>query len=309
MCSSTWAKLDRMRTRDLLDLMLLSLLWGSAYLFMRAAVPAFGPAALVALRLAMAALVLLPVLAWRGTLHGLWAQPRPLLLQALVFTALPFWMLGFAAQHLTAGMLAVLNATAPLFAALLAHFGKTERLGRWRTLGMVLGFAGVGVLTWGSASFKSADGLLAVAAVLACSLLWSLGANFTRKHLAGMDTMALTAASLAPLAWATYPTTPPSARAWAEVAFLGVASSAMGFLLYYRLLRRIGTIGATSVTFLNPVVAGLAGVLYLGESISVQMLLGAVVVLAGTALGLGLWPRRSAAPSMPALPVHSNHHL
>lgn len=316
MCSSTWAKLDRMRTRDLLDLMLLSLLWGSAYLFMRAAVPAFGPAAMIALRMAIATLVLLPVLAWRGTLHGLRAQPKPLLVQALVFTALPFLLLGYAAQHLTAGMLAVLNATAPLFAALLAHFGKTERLGRWRTLGLVLGFAGVGVLTWGSASFKTADGLLAVTAVLACSLIWSFGANFTRKHLADMDTMALTAgslalaaATLAPLAWATYPVTPPSARAWAEVVFLGVASSALGFLLYYRLLRRIGTIGAISVTFLNPVVAGIAGVLYLGESISLQMLLGAGVVLAGTALGLGLWPRRAAMPSVPAEPAHSSPRL
>lgn len=276
---------------------MLSLLWGSAYLFMRSAVPAFGPAAMIALRLAIAALVLLPLLVWRGQLRNLWSQPGPLLLQAVVFTALPFLMLGFAAQHLTAGMLAVLNATAPLFAALLAHVNKTERLGRWRALGLLIGFAGVGVLTWGSASFKSTAGLLAVAAMLACSLMWSLGANYTRKHLAGMDTVALTAgglalagASLAPLAWATYPATPPPASAWAEVAFLGVASSALGFLLYYRLLRNVGTIGAISVTFLNPVVAGLAGALYLGEAVTLQMLLGGAVVLAGTALGLGLWP-------------------
>lgn len=291
-----------MRTRDLLDLLLLSLLWGSAYLFMRAAVPAFGPAAMVATRLAIAALVLLPVLAWRGTLAGLWSHPRRLLLQAVLFTALPFWMLGYAAQHLTAGMLAVLNATAPLFAAALAHFGKTERLGRWRLLGLLIGFAGVGLLTWGSASFRTPAGLAAVAAMLACSLLWAVGANYTRKHLAGMDTLALTAgslalaaATLAPLAWATWPAAPPAPRAWAEVVFLGVASSALGFLLYYRLLRRIGTIGAISVTFLNPVVAGIAGALYLGETITLQMLAGAAVVLTGTALGLGLWPRRATA--------------
>ncbi len=293
-----------MRPRDLLDLMLLSLLWGSAYLFMRAAVPAFGPAAMVAARMAIAALVLLPLLAWRGTLKGLWTHPKPLLVQAVVFTALPFLLLGYAAQHLTAGMLAVLNATAPLFAALLAHIGKTERLDGWRRLGLLIGFTGVAVLTWGSASFKTPAGLLAVGAMLFCSLVWALGANYTRKHLAGMDTMALTAgglalaaAALAPLAWATYPATPPGARAWAEVAFLGVASSAMGFLLYYRLLRRIGTVGAISVTFLNPVVAGLSGALYLGETITLQMLLGAAVVLAGTALALGLWPR----PVVPAV--------
>ena len=68
----------------------------------------------------------------------------------------------------------------------------------------------------------------------------------------------------------------------------------MGFLLYYRLLRRIGVVGATSVTFLNPVVAGVSGALYLGEAVTLQMLLGAVVVLTGTALGLGLWPRPRA---------------
>jgi len=292
-------KLAWMRLRDALELLLLSLLWGSAYLFMRAAVPAFGPAAMVAVRLAIAALVLLPLLAWRGGLHGMWSNPRPLLVQAVAYTALPFLLLAYAAQHLTAGMLAVLSATAPLFAALLAHVTQAERLGRWRLLGLLIGFAGVGVLTWGSASFKSADGLLAVAAMLACSLIWTLGANYTRKHLAGMDTMALTAgglalaaAALAPLAWATWPATLPGPRAWAEVAFLGVASSAMGFLLYYRLLRRIGTVGAISVTFLSPLVAGLSGALYLGEAITLQMLLGAAVVLAGTALGLGLWPRR-----------------
>ncbi len=296
-----------MRARDLLDLLLLSLLWGSAYLFMRAAVPAFGPAAMVAARMAIAALVLLPVLAWRGTLKGLWSHPRHLLVQAVVFTALPFWLLGYAAQHLTAGMLAVLNATAPLFAAALAHIGKTERLGRWRLLGLLIGFGGVGVLTWGSASFKTTAGLTAVGAMLACSLMWAVGANYTRKHLAGMDTLALTAGglalaavTLAPLAWATLPATPPGPRAWAEVAFLGVASSALGFLLYYRLLRRIGTVGAISVTFLNPVVAGISGALYLGEAITLQMLLGAAVVLTGTALGLGLLPRRAVAASQPA---------
>ncbi len=298
-----------MRPRDLLELLLLSLLWGSAYLFMRAAVPAFGPAAMIAVRMAIAALVLLPLLAWRGGLPGLWSSPRPLLVQAVVYTAVPFLLLAYAAQHLTAGMLAVLNATAPLFAALLAHANKVERLGRWRVLGLLIGFAGVGVLTWGSASFKSTDGLLAVAAVLVCSLMWSVGANYTRKHLAGMDTLALTvgglalaSVALAPLAWATFPATPPSPRAWAEVAFLGVASSAMGFLLYYRLLRRIGTVGAISVTFLNPLVAGLAGALYLSETITLQMMLGSAVVLAGTALGLGLWPKRTAATLVSANP-------
>lgn len=294
-------KLCNMQTRDVGELLLLSVLWGAAYLFMRAAVPAFGPGPLIALRMAIAVAVLLPLLAWRGGVGQLRAHPWALLVLALPFTALPFLMLGFAAQHLTAGLLSVLNATAPLFAALLAHFALHERLGRWRSAGLVIGFAGVAVLTAGSVSFKSTDGLLAVAAVLITSALWSVGANFTRRRLGGMDNLALTVGSLAgasialtPLAWATWPAEPPPLRAWIEVVFLGVASSGLGFLLYYRLLRRIGTVRAMSVTFLNPVVALVAGALYLGESITWQTLGGAAVVLVGTALSLGLWPGRPA---------------
>lgn len=285
-----------MRRSDVGELLLLSLLWGAAYLFMRAAVPAFGPAPMIALRMAIAMAVLLPLLVWRGGLAQLRAHPLALVVQSVIFTALPFLMLGFAAQHLTAGLLAVLNATAPLFAALLAHFVFHERLGRWRGAGLLIGFGGVALLTAGSVSFRSTSGLLAVAAVLLTSALWALGANFTRLKLPGMDSLALTVGSmalaslaLAPLAAATWPATTPPLRAWIEVVFLGVASSGLGFLLYYRLLRRIGPVRAMSVTFLNPVVALVAGALYLGEGVSGQTLVGAAVVLAGTALALGIW--------------------
>jgi drug/metabolite transporter (DMT)-like permease len=135
--------------------------------------------------------------------------------------------------------------------------------------------------------------------VLLTSALWAAGANHTRLKLGGIDGMALTVGTLgiaslalAPLAVATWPATPPPLRAWIEIAFLGVISSGLGFLLYYRLLRRIGPVRSMSVTFLNPVVALVAGALYLGEGISWQTLAGAAVVLLGTALGLGLWPAR-----------------
>jgi drug/metabolite transporter (DMT)-like permease len=138
-------------------------------------------------------------------------------------------------------------------------------------------------------------GALAVAAVLGTSLLWSLGATYTRDRLAGIDavvttTGALAAASLSlvPLAWATWPEVPPSPRAWAEMAFLGVMSSGLGMLMYFRLLRRIGTVPAMSVTFLSPVVAMVSGALYLGEALTWSMVGGCAVVLAGTAMSLGL---------------------
>lgn len=284
-----------MRPRDVLELMFLSLLWGAAYLFTRSTVPSFGPVPLVALRLGIAALMLMPLLWLRGGWPALRAHPKQMLIMGVPLTALPFVLLSWGALHITAGLVAVLNSTAPMFAALIAHFLLKERLGAWRAAGLVVGFVGVAMLMWGNVSFKSGDGVLAMLAVLGTSMLWSVGATYTKRHFSGLDPvvttvgcLALASLSLLPLAWATWPATPPSARAWAEMAFLGVASSGLGMLMYFRLLRRIGPVRAMSVTFLSPLVAMVSGALYLGESITPQMLAGCAVVLLGTALSLGL---------------------
>lgn len=285
-----------MRARDVFELLFLSVLWGGAYLFTRAAVPAFGPAPLVSLRLGIAALILLPILAWRGALPQLLHKPKALFMVGVPFTALPFMLMTWGALHITAGLSAVLNATAPMFAALVAYFVLKEQLGRWRVAGLLLGFAGVlWLMSGGAVSMRSGDGLLAVAAVLGTAMIWSVGANYTRQQMAGVDAMVTTAGSLAaaslflaPWAWATWPQTPPSPRAWGEMAFLGIASSGLGMLMYFRLLRRIGAVRAMSVTFLSPLVAMVSGTLYLGESLTLQMVGGCGVVLLGTALSLGL---------------------
>jgi drug/metabolite transporter (DMT)-like permease len=292
-----------MRPRDVLELLFLSVLWGGAYLFTRAAVPAFGPAPLVCLRMGIAALVLLPILAWRGTLAQVWAQPRTLFMVGVPFTAVPFMLMTWGALHITAGVSAVLNATAPMFAALLAHFVLKERLGRWRAAGLVVGFVGVlWLVSGGPLALRSADGMLAVAAVLGTAVIWSVGANYTRRKMAGVDATVTTTASLAtaslalaPLAWLTWPDVPPSPRAWAEMAFLGLASSGLGMLMYFRLLRRIGAVRAMSVTFLSPLVAMVSGALYLGETLTWSMVGGCAVVLLGTAMSLGLVGRADGA--------------
>jgi len=226
---------------------------------------------------------------------ALLAHPWQLAMLGVPYTALPFMFLGYASLHITAGLIAVLNATAPLFAALMAHYVLKERLGSWRASGLVIGFAGVVILMWGSGTFRSSSGILAVLAVLATSLTWGLGAHYARKHLASVDAMVVTVGSLmaasvflAPFAWASWPTKTPGLRDWCEVIFLGVASSGLGFLLYFRLLRRIGPVRAMSVTFLNPVVAMASAALYLGEEVTLQMLAGSSVVLLGTVLSLGL---------------------
>ena len=285
-----------MRTRDVMELLLLSLLWGGAYLFTRSAVPAFGPAPLVSMRLGIAALILLPIVFVRGGGPQLRANPVALFMVGVPYTALPFMLMTWGALHITAGLSAVLNATAPMFAALVAHFVLKERLGTWRAAGLALGFLGVLLLmSSGNVSLKTAEGPLAVLAVLGTAMIWSVGATYTRRKMAGIDPLVTTAGSLAlaslvlmPWAWVSWPSTPPSARAWAEMAFLGVASSGLGMWMYFRLLSRIGAVRAMSVTFLSPLVAMISGALYLGEAITLQMVAGCAVVLLGTALSLGL---------------------
>ncbi len=291
-----------MRPRDVIELLLLSVLWGGAYLFTRAAVPAFGPAPLVSMRLGIAALILLPIVAWRGGLPQLRANPVALFMVGVPYTALPFLLMTWGALHITAGLSAVLNATAPMFAALVAHFVLKEKLGAWRASGLLLGFCGVLILmSSGTVSLKDGQGPLAVAAVLGTAMIWSVGANYTRRRMAGIDPIVVTAGSLAlaslvlaPLAWATWPGTPPNLRAWGEMAFLGIFSSGLGMWMYFRLLGRIGAVRAMSVTFLSPLVAMVSGALYLGEAITLQMVAGCAVVLLGTALSLGLIGRGSA---------------
>ncbi len=285
-----------MRPRDVIELLLLSVLWGGAYLFTRAAVPAFGPAPLVSMRLGIAALILLPIVLVRGGGPQLRANPYALFMVGVPFTALPFMLMTWGALHITAGLSAVLNATAPMFAALVAHFVLKERLGTWRASGLVLGFVGVLVLmSSGNVSLKTAEGPLAVLAVLGTAMIWSVGASYTRRRMTGIDPMVTTAGSLAlaslvllPWAWATWPSTPPSARAWAEMAFLGLFSSGLGMWMYFRLLGRIGAVRAMSVTFLSPLVAMVSGALYLDEALTLQMVAGCAVVLLGTAMSLGL---------------------
>lgn len=286
-----------MRASHVVRLLLLSFVWGGAYLFMRAAVPAFGPAPMIFLRMAMGCLlVLLPITLWRFGTAPLRQHWRALLAYGVGFTAIPFIGLGWAAQSISAGLLAVLQSAAPLFSAIVAHFWLRERLTPTRTAGLVIGFAGVALLVWDKIGVRG-DARLAVLVTLAVTALWGVSSNYARK-LQAIDPVVLATGSIgsgalaiAPFALATWPETPPGARAWAEVTFMGIAASGVGFLLYFGLIKAVGAVRATSVSFLTPIVAMVSGALYLGEPLTLRMFAGCAVVVAGTALTLGLLPR------------------
>lgn len=299
-----------MKGRDLIDLLLLAAIWGSSFLFMRLAAPAFGPVALAFVRVLGAALLLLPLLVWRGEWPALRARWRPMLLLGLTNSGLPFLCFGYAALTLPAGLAAIFNAVTPMTTALIAWAWLGDPLSRPRMAGLVIGLAGVaglalqkslasGVL--GAWQFDAAAAL-AIGACLLGTLMYGLSGNFTRRHMGGVPSMALAAGTQAAAALAlavpaalTWPATPPGAMHWAMAAALAVLCSGLAYILYFRLIARVGPTSAATVTFLVPVFASTWGALVLGEAVTPAMLLGGAVILAGTALVLGLWPRKTPA--------------
>lgn len=301
-----------MKPRDLGDLVLLAAIWGSSFLFMRLIVPAFGPVALAFVRVTGAALILLPLLLLRGEWPALRRRWRAMILLGLTNSALPFLLFGYAAYTLPAGLAAIFNAATPLSTALIAWIWLGDPLSRWRSLGLALGFAGVAGLaahkslgsgTWQSVQFDLAAAL-AIGACLLGTLLYGHAASYVKRYLPGMPAMvmavgsqsAASAALLLPAAF-TWPTTNPSLRDWAFALALAVLASGVAYILYFRLLGRVGPTGAASVTFLVPVFASLWGVLFLNEPVTLPMLIGGAVILAGTSLVLGLLPHRRGVAS------------
>lgn len=291
-----------MRPIQVLQLGLLAICWGAAYLFMRASAPTFGPTPMVFLRMALAAvLVLLPLALWRCGPRPLLQHWKQLALFGTAFTTIPFLGLGWSALSISAGMLAVLQSAAPLFAAVVGHFWLKERVSGRRAVGLLVGFAGVALLVWDKVGVRG-DEELAILVTLAVTVLWGVSSNYAKARLQAIDPVVLAAGSMTscalvvlPLAVLQWPAEMPGPQAWGEVLFLGIASSGIGFLLYFSLIRSAGAVRATTVTFLCPLVTMASAAVYLGEPVSVRMAIGCGVILIGTALTLGIWPRGRAA--------------
>jgi drug/metabolite transporter (DMT)-like permease len=291
-----------MKPRDALELLLLAALWGGSFLFMRLGAAEFGPVALAAVRVAGATTLLLPLLAWRHGLADLRRHWRPVLLVGLTNSALPFLCFNYALLSITAGLASIFNATTPLFGALVAWLWLHDRLTPPRMLGLAVGFAGVLWLAWDKASFKPGGSGWAVVACLAATLMYGFSASFTKKHLTGVPPLALAAGSqasamalLVPLSLWWWPPAPPSGRAWLAALALAVLCTALAYILFFRLVARVGGPRSLVVTYLIPVFAVLWGALFLHETLTPAMVLGCGVILLGTALTTGV-PGRARTP-------------
>lgn len=280
-------------------------IWGSSFLFMRVAAAEFGALPTACLRMGIGALVMLPLLAWRGLLGQMMANWKSILLISLFTSAIPFACFAFAVLHITTGLSAILNATSPMFAALVAWLWLGQRLTAWRVVGIVIGFLGVVLLAGAQAALKGDAIWLSVLSVLACllaALCYGASGNVVKERMSHLHPWVIAGGTmLGATLWLavptalTWPTASPSNQAWGAMTVAGVACSAVAFMLYFELMQRVDMIRTSSVTYLITVFALVYGVLFLDEHITLWMLFCGAVVLLGTALATGLIKRPAAS--------------
>jgi drug/metabolite transporter (DMT)-like permease len=283
----------------LLDLLLLGALWGASFLFMRIGAAEFGALPAAAVRVAVAALFLLPLLFVRGQAKVLRQHWKASFVIGILNSGMPFALFCFALLTINTGLAAVVNATVPMFGALVAWAWFKERPSGSRMVGLAIGFAGVAMLASRSAGLHaSADGHAATWAVMAClgaCLCYGVAASATRRHLSGVPALATATGSqlgatlflALPALW-FWPARMPSTRAWLALIVLGVACTGLAYILFFRLIERAGPARALTVTFLVPVFAVFYGTVFLGEHVTSWMLLCAAVIVCGVALSTGL---------------------
>jgi len=285
--------------RNGLDFAVLSAIWGSSFLFMQMAAPQFGVMPTAALRVGIASLVLLPLVWHRDLLSMLHRHWRATFLVGVFNSGIPFALYAFALAHLSTGLTSILNATTPMFGALVAWIWLRDRPGASRVTGLVIGFIGVALLAGRGAGLRpEADMQIAVWAVLAClaaCLCYGISASFTKRYLADTPSMVTATGSqlgatlaLALPALVAWPEQMPDLRAWGAILVLGVACSGVAYLLFFRLIERTGAARALTVTFLIPVAAMTYGVVFLNEVLTAWMVMCGAIILLGTALSSGL---------------------
>ncbi|MFI5892302.1 DMT family transporter [Actinoplanes sp. NPDC051513] len=291
-----------MNRRAWLLFLLVSMLWGIPYFLIKVAIDDLSPVFVVAGRGLIAALVLLPVAAARGSLGALRARLGTVAVLAVVHIIGPFLLITYGEVHITSSLTGLLIAVEPVVIALL--LSRAEPLTRGRVAGLVVGFGGVAVLVGLDVSGDRL-GLLGAGMVLLAAVSYGVATIFVQRRAADIPaetlaggTTAITAVVLAPFAIMTWPTEPVHANAWAALAALGVFCTAVALLAFYALVAEAGSNRAGLVTYVNPVVAVLLGVLLLNESLRWSTVAGFALVAAGCWLST----RRSAVRE-PAEPV------
>lgn len=272
-------------------LLALSAIWGSSFMFMRYLSPIVGPVLTADMRMLIAGVFLLVFFAATGFRLGWRRNWRRFIVIGIVNSGLPFLLFCFAALYVPASVESVLNALSPLFGAVFSAIWLGESLSARKIAGLVVGACGVAAITSFGSLPASAMLPFAIAACILATACYGLGGVYIKKKAADLPPRAMAAGSqfaagaiVLPLAAAFPPAAMPSPSTIAALAVFALLCSAIAYLIYYKLMAELGPTKALTVTFLIPVFGMLWGRILLGERISLAMIGGTVLVLAGTAL-------------------------
>jgi len=280
---------------DLLRLLALSAIWGGSFILLRVASPVLGPVWLIEIRVLLAGLALLLYAKATGHDLQLRARWRRYLLLGAVNSAIPFTLISAAEITLDASFAAIVNATAPLWGAVIGVAWLRDALAPRALLGLGLGVAGVATLVGlGPLTITPAVGLAVLASLLGAAS-YGLGSVYTKARMQGAPPIGMAVCSqlsaalvLIPLVPFVPPISMPNATVILCVLLLSLVATALAYVIFFRLVVNVGPARALTVTFLNPIFGVIWGALFLGEHITASALVGCAVILLGTALVVGV---------------------
>jgi drug/metabolite transporter (DMT)-like permease len=284
-----------MRVRDAVRLGVLAAIWGGSFIFIRIVTPALGPVWTTEGRVLIGGLALAAWFAWTG-FNAQWRRHwRFYAVIGALNSALPFWLFSSAGLRLEAWLMAILNATTPMFGLVLGALFSGERLSASKLAGLALGIGGVALLAVpaeaGAGAHGGAGELWAVAACLLASLSYAVGGVVVKRYGSGVPPRGVAvgaqlsaALMLAPFLPFEVPAAAPSPFIVINLLAFGVLASGIALILYFRLMADIGPTRALTVTFLIPLFAALWGIVFLGEALGAGAIAGGTLVLAGTVL-------------------------
>ena len=279
----------------------LGVIWGLPYLLIKVGVESLSPFVVVFARVFIGAAIMLPIAYFTGQLRKLKGHWRWVFIFAIVEMTFTFLALTWAEQRISSSLAALLISTVPLTAAIIARaMGLDSRLSGMRLVGLGVGFAGVAALV---GLDVSGGDFLSVAAISITVLGYALGPIIVDRKLSSAPSVAVIAASLtinaliyAPFAWLTWPTEPVPAIAWWSIVALGAVCTAGAFIIFFALIAEVGPARTTVITYVNPGVAVILGVLILGEPLTPGIVIGFPLVLAGSFLATRRAPTMESEP-------------
>lgn len=289
-----------MTVRQWIEFLVLTLIWGASFLWIKIAIRETGPFTIVALRLAFAMVAILPVLIRQRVglpkTRRMWGH---IVVQGLVSSAIPWILITWAEKHIDSALATVLNGTVPLFTIVIAHLWLSDdRMTMRRVGGLMVGFVGVLILVADDIRFLgSGDAtvrmmFLGQLAMLGSSLCYAASNVYARRHFRGVPPVFqafYTMLAADALMWIVTPTVeapftlPALPLTWLAIAWLGILGAGISYLIFYRLLHQIGPTRVATVTYTIPVVGVTLGVVFLDEALTWQLIAGTLLIVSGVA--------------------------